>query len=257
MIKRNFVLIFILFYIVSCNTLNNDLKKTDSIQSGIAISFDDHFIYEWSKADSLLQMYNWKATFFISNFGNLSLEDIEKLKNLQSNGHEIGGHGYLHLNAPQYISKNTLDDYFNKEIEPMINSMKANGFEIESFAYPYSWSNSLSDALLLNKFKIVRCGVFGAIKIEKQPCFFNGCRIVYGLEIDQNQRLSSSYIISLLEYAKNNNKIVILYAHKPVKELSGKYEVQFSRLEEICKFVKQNNMKFYTLSELIDLVEGK
>jgi hypothetical protein len=43
--------------------------------------------------------------------------------------------------------------------------------------------------------------------------------------------------------AKNNNKIVIFYAHKPVPTFQNNYETEYQTLFEICNYVKSNNMK--------------
>jgi hypothetical protein len=74
------------------------------------------------------------------------------------------------------------------------------------------------------------------------------------LGIDKNySHYSISYFLSLLEYAKNNNKIVIFYAHKPVSTFQNNYETEYQTLIEICNYVKSNNMKFYKISELFNL----
>ena len=67
---------------------------------------------------------------------------------------------------------------------------------------------------------------------------------------DSRARISSSYFLSLLEYAKNNNKIVIFYAHKPVTTFQNDYETEYQTLIEICNYAKSNHMKFYKISEL-------
>lgn len=58
------------------------------------------------------------------------------------------------------------------------------------------------------------------------------------------------YFISLLQYAKDNNKIVVFYAHKTVAKATNNYETEFKTLEEICKFVKNSDMKFYKVNDL-------
>ena len=57
-------------------------------------------------------------------------------------------------------------------------------------------------------------------------------------------------LVKAFEYAKKNNKILILNSHKTVDKVSGDYQTKNATLEYICKYVKNNNMNFYTLADL-------
>ena len=187
----------------------------------------------------------------MTRFNQLSTDKIQKLKDLKSYGHEIGAHGLNHLNAPTFISANGTNEYLNQEIFPMMNLMNLNDLLPTSFAYPYGSRNSITDNLLLNEFQIIRGTTYGNSNPASQNCYFNNNRLIFGLGIDKNySHFSIPYFLQLLEYAKNNNKIVIFYAHKPVSSFQNNYETEYQTLIEICNYVKNNNMKFYKISEL-------
>lgn len=238
----------------SCSKNDYIPNQKTYLQSGVVISFDDDFVDEWFEVNKILQPYGWKATFFVTKFTQLSTAKIQKLKDLKSDGHEIGGHGLNHLDAPTFILANGTREYFHKEILPMLNLMNDNDLLTTSFAYPYGSRNSTSDDLLLNEFQIIRGTTYGNSNPAFQNCYYNNSRLVFGLGIDkQYPHFSIPYFLSLLEYARKNNKIIIFYAHKPVPSFQNNYETEYQTLIEICNYVKNNNMKFYKMSELYNI----
>ena len=130
--------------------------------------------------------------------------------------------------------------------------MNQKSFEIHSFAYPYGSRDSLTDTILLNEFNIIRGTTYGNEPPHLQRCYFdNKSRVLFGLGIDNNYaQYSIPYFLSLLEYAKANNKVVVFYAHKPVLKSKSKYETEYKTLIAICKYIQDNDMKFYNVSEL-------
>ena len=175
--------------------------------SGVVLTFDDDYVDEWYEVNSLLQPYDWKATFFVTKFKELSESKIQKLKDLKKQGHEIGAHGLNHLNAPKTISENGTKAYLNEEIIPMLDLMRDNNLSPTSFAYPYGARDQTTDNLLLNDFQIIRGTTYNTIDPAYQDCYFNNNRLVFGLGIDNNySHFSIRYFLSLLEYAKKNNR---------------------------------------------------
>ncbi|PXY43582.1 polysaccharide deacetylase family protein [Flavobacterium hydrophilum] len=248
------ILSIILF---SCSESDDSPIEQSNLQSGVVITFDDDYVDEWSDVNHILESYDWKATFFITRFNQLSADKINKLKDFKSYGHEIGAHGLNHLNATTFVSSNGGSAYLNQEIFPMVTLMNKSNLPTTSFAYPYGSRNTTTDNLLLNEFQIIRGTTYGKSAPSSQNCFYNYDRIVYGLGIDKSYpHFSNSYFLSLLEYAKNKNKIVVFYGHKPVTVCKNNYETEYQTLIEICKYVKDNNMKFYTISELYNLQNG-
>ena len=251
--NRFFVLAISLF-LISCSKNENDLPipQKAKFQAGVAITFDDNYIDQWYNADQILDKYNWKATFFVSEFNTLSAEELNKLKILKNKGNEIGGHGWVHLKAAPFEESRGKMGYLDKEILPMIQSMKQNSFPVHSFAYPYGSRDAVTDTILLHEFNIIRGTTYGKESPNLQRCYFDDkSRVLFGLGIDNSYpQFSIPYFLSLLEYAKKNNKVVIFYAHKPVATATAQYETEYKTLIEICKYVRSNNMRFYTVSEL-------
>ena len=220
-------------------------------KAGVVLTFDDAYIEEWFAADKKFKQYSWKATFCISKINTLKDSEINELLALQKEGHEIAGHGFHHYNAVDFIKKNGIEEYMKQEINPMLDIMKQRSFKITSFAYPDGERTPKLDAALLDKFNIVRGRAFGGENPSQQDCFFNNSRIVYGFDIDNSHvNFSVPYLIKLLDYAKKNNKILILCSHKVVKNVTANYQTKIETLELICNYMKRNDMKFYTLADL-------
>ncbi|WP_291100130.1 MULTISPECIES: polysaccharide deacetylase family protein [unclassified Flavobacterium] len=247
------ILLCTLFLLFSCENKKSK-QEIKPYQAGVVLSFDDAYVNEWFDADKSLKKYDWKATFCVSKINTLDTIEINKLLKLQKEGHEIAGHGLHHYNAVKFISKYGINEYINQEINPMLAIMKKLSLNVTSFAYPDGERNATLDTTLLNKFQIVRGRAFGGESPSKQVCYFNNSRIVYGFDIDNSHiHFSIPYLLKLLDYAKKNNKILILVGHKTVKDVTANYQTKMKTLELICSYVHQNNMKFYTLSELNNL----
>jgi len=247
------VMLCTFFILFSCE---KEKPKT-SIKPGIAgvvLSFDDAYVKEWFDTDLELRQYGWKGTFCVSKINTLDHSEIKKLLELQKEGHEIAGHGFHHYNAEKFFKKYGIKEYMKQEINPMLALMNFYGLQITSFVYPYGGRNKILDTALLNKFKIIRGRAFCEENPSTQGSYFNKSRLVFSFSIDDtHNHFNIPHLIKLLDYAKKNNKVLILNSHKTVKNVKGDYQTKEATLKLICTYIKRNNMRFYTLSELDNL----
>ncbi len=245
-----FLLIAYSISFVACNK-NNNMEYENG---GVVLNFDDHYVQEWIRADSLLKKYNWKATFNVTMINKLDAQQIEWLQYLELQGHEIAGHGLNHKEAVEYISKYGMDKYLNDEVDSMTYLMNQKFNKITSFTYPGGSRNKEIDSKLFERFSILRATIYGAEEPNKQRCFFNGSHLVFALGIDENyEHYSKEYLEELLKYTRDNDYILILYAHHITESVDGIYQMKLSTLDYICDYAKSNNIKFMTLSDLADL----
>jgi peptidoglycan/xylan/chitin deacetylase (PgdA/CDA1 family) len=243
------VLLCTFFILFSCKKHEVIIKP--KIIPGVVLSFDDAYIDDWFNTDHDLKQYSWKATFCVSKINTLRHAEIKKLLELQKEGHEIAGHGLHHYHAEKFVTTYGINEYFKQEIDPMLNLMNFYGLKVTSFVYPFGGRNTKLDAALLEKFKIVRGRAFCEETPSKQGCYFKNSRLVFSFSIDDtHNHFNIPHLLRLLDYAKKNNKILILNSHKTVKKVTGDYQTKNETLEIICQYVKRNNMQFYTLSDL-------
>lgn len=244
------ILLLVLF---SCE--KNDIVHYSAQQGGIVITFDDKAVCDWYVADSILNRYHWKATFCISQIYECSINEIQKIRYLQNVGHEIAGHGLHHIDATKFVASNGIFDYLDYEIIPMMEIMNKYDLYISSFAYPYGSRNVEIDEALFDYFKILRGTTYGRKKPSQHNCYFSKSRIVFGIGIDKHhEHFSENYILKLLSHAKNNKEILIVYCHKPTEIVTSKYQIEIATLELICKYIEDNDMIYYTLSDLYDML---
>lgn len=219
--------------------------------AGVILSFDDAYVNEWFTTDQELKKYAWKGTFFVCKINTLKYYQIHRLLQLQKEGHEIAGHGLNHYNAADFIKIHTINEYMTQEIDPMLHLMNFYGLKVSTFAYPYGGRTQQLDTALLRKFKIIRGRAFCEEVPSKQACYFNHSKLVFSFSIDDtHNHFNIPHLLKLLDYAKKNNKILILNSHKTVKNVTGDYQTKNATLELICQYIKKHNMKFYTLSDL-------
>ena len=246
------LLLFAFFISFSCE--NEEPKPKPQVKpsiAGVILSFDDAYVNEWFATHQELKHYSWKGTFFVSKINTLKQYQIQKLLELQKEGHEIAGHGLNHYNAADFIRVHTISEYMRQEINPMLDLMNFYGLKITSFAYPYGGRTKKLDAALLKKFKIIRGRAFCEEVANKQGCYYNNSNLVFSFSIDDtHNHFNLPHLLELLDYAKKNNKILILNSHKTVKKVTGDYQTKNETLAFICQYVKRNNMQFYTLSDL-------
>lgn len=255
--KNHFIKIISLcaFFLLSCENKKPAQKiSLPKPSAGVVITFDDTSVNEWTIADKILRKDSWKATFCVSKINTLKSSEISQLIALQNKGHEIAGHGFLHVNANTFVAQNGIEKYMNLEINPMLDLMNFYSLKVTSFAYPFGFRNTTVDKALLNKFKIIRGTTYGKEDPFFQNCFFDNTKLVYAIGIDTNHpNFSIPYLLKLLDYAKRKNKILIVFGHKPALKITANYQTKMETLVLICNYVKQHNMTFYTLSELDNL----
>ncbi|MCL2302761.1 MAG: polysaccharide deacetylase family protein [Lentimicrobiaceae bacterium] len=220
-------------------------------KAGIAFTFDDNSIDEWYNQCALFKEYDIRATFFITRPYLLDSNQINKLKILKSDGHEIGCHGYYHKNATDY---QTPEDYINQEIKPALQKLQELGFTVTSFAYPFGASTSELDSALLNYFKIIRKATYNYLNttIDQYPEIYansNNYRTVNAMGIDCNYVISPENFETGMQRALKNNEILIVYAHS-IDTSNSDYSIHPEYLEELFLICKKRGIKSVTMNEL-------
>jgi peptidoglycan/xylan/chitin deacetylase (PgdA/CDA1 family) len=228
--------------------LPSSIEATSS-NAGIALTFDDTSVDAWYSARSIFQKYNAHVTFFVSNFNTLNQNQIDKLKVLQADGHEIAFHGLYHTDAVPYLQTHTVQQYLDYDIIPGINLMKNAGFNPVDFAWPGGSDAPTAYQALEGYFGHMRDTYYGW---DDTIYYTHGSNqpLISGIGIDQNYGHTMAEINNSIAKAKTNNKIIIFYNHKPVASNPGEYETSYSQLEKILQYVSDNGMKTYTIKEL-------
>lgn len=204
--------------------------------------------------NSLLERYNAKVTFFVSQFDSLDENEIRLLHELEKKGHEIGSHGAMHVVSEYFIKEKGYTDYLSNEVDQSIASMKKAGFDPVSFAYPYGAKYWFTDYLILKRFKSVR-GV-SPVNVEKDLTQIDEIYSHYNsnkfsaIGLDKNMNLSNDLVQKALLRAKQNKEVLFLYGHYPGSGSDG-YQFNIHFLEFILKETKEQGLRFYLFKDLV------
>ena len=231
----------------SAGNLTPGVELTN-LEPGIALTFDDAYFDEWIEMLPILNKYKAKVTFFISlNYPKYDMHCKEKIIKLYNAGNEIGVHTINHPHLPIYLKTHTIHNYYKNEILPEVRFLNSLGIRPGSFAYPYGEHNSESNRFLSLYFNKIRC-MYGSSNIKKANKVIGASLIISkSLEDYKDQIL----------YSKLDSSIWVLVEHRPVQKLTGNETFTFSMLDSICKFVSEQNMRFYCLQEIDSLIFEK
>ena len=226
-------------------------------RGGVVFTFDDRFVDDWYDLHNLLDNTGWRATFFLDRFHTYNSSQINKLQRMQEYGHEFGHHSSTHARATDYVRDYGIDAYLENEIHTQKRLMAEYGFSPTSFAYPYGSRNLQLDTALFDVFSILR-GVSGIIPEGRHPsqliCYYNNNNLVFGHGIDDSPyNHSMEYLYSILDYVKNEDKVVIFLAHRPRRVVTADYQISYLRMVELIKYINDNNMHFYRISDLLEM----
>jgi PKD repeat protein len=220
------------------------------LHAGVAITFDDDYVDQWYAIRDILNRNNSHVTFFVSNFSSLDQDQINKLKTLQADGHEIAFHGYNHIDAAEYLQSHNVSQYLDNEIINGLNLMKNEGFNPVDFAYPYGSDEPNATQALEGYFDHVRDVAYSWNDTDT-IYYQNGSYqfFIAGIGMDDESN-SMTDIYDGISRANTEDKILILFGHEPVASDPEAYQTSYARLENMLKYVSDNNLKTFTVSEL-------
>jgi peptidoglycan-N-acetylglucosamine deacetylase len=217
----------------------------------VAITFDDFNVDNWYKNLSVLDSLEIKATFYVCRYHELTADQKKKLHEIASHGHEIAYHTTHHPDMVRMLKSKGMAPIINDEIETDLKLMRADGFKVSDFAYPYGSHNRELDCAMKRYFRTVRkvCNIHSWNKsLLKQA---GEKQILYGAGIDHGSKLSDDGIIGLLENARSNHDCVVLNAHE-MNNPQYIFSVTTERLVEIQKEALKRNLKFVTIDQIVE-----
>ncbi len=237
----------LLSFIVSISLFSCSSKEP---RGAVAFTFDDSSVEEWAACRGLFDQYGVKATFFIARPHLLTPQQLDLLRTLQDDGHEIACHGMNHISVKLYVD--SLDVYMEKEVLAAKDFLERNGFTINSFAYPFGDSTPLSDSLLSLHFTRIRKANYNYR--DTLLCAYDEIfarpqdAITDAMGIDCNYQISLESMKSGIMRAKKGDETLILYAHS-VNGSGGDYSVSAAYLEEVFKICDRYGVRRTCITE--------
>ena len=111
----------------------------------LSLSFDDASFGQWEAAFPLFAKYDARTTFFV-----IGTNRIDFMKKALAAGHEIGLHGFRHMDATPTIEERGEDWFWKTDIVPQLTELGKAGIPIRSYAYPNCRRTDRTDALFFS-----------------------------------------------------------------------------------------------------------
>jgi peptidoglycan/xylan/chitin deacetylase (PgdA/CDA1 family) len=268
--------------------MNNNSVREDSIKEksyisnpGIAFSFDDSYLVDnWYKyGKEMFGYYDVKVTLNINAYHHFedqrehTQKEIDKLIDLQSNGHEIAHHSLKHQSALKYTNEHGLKNWIDNEIIPLFTWIEKQSHSITHekfkkptcFAFPYSeYTEDHINELVPNYFKIVR----GKLDYNKLP-FANHTGFAPSIYIDSLYLTKAKNIKRLLKLAKKGGFCLIMMCHALLPKDknwddfgwgtesndSARWRVTPETVKGIIDIARKMKLNFYTTSEIAGIAK--
>jgi peptidoglycan-N-acetylglucosamine deacetylase len=100
--------------------------------------------------------YGAKVTFFVSAYHTLNDEERGQLRALADDGHDIQYHSTNHENAADVAASEGVGVWIERDIVPDLAAMRADGYPVTVFAYPFGSRSAATDAAVLEHVTMVR-----------------------------------------------------------------------------------------------------
>ena len=136
---------------------------------GVALSFDDNRTHTWTATRELFMRYGARVTFFVSRYAAITDEQRAQIRQLADDGHAIEAHSVAHLRGPRYVEDHGLAAYLADEALPSIEVLRADGYEVTTYAYPFGARTGELDAALLGHVTLLRSVAF-TLNVATSPC---------------------------------------------------------------------------------------
>jgi peptidoglycan/xylan/chitin deacetylase (PgdA/CDA1 family) len=214
----------------------------EGIKMAISLSFDDARYSQIEQCIPLLDKYNVKGTFYVSE-NNLTGQ-IEAWRNAAKNGHDIGNHSLKHSCSRnfQWTREHALEEYSLSQMDLELDSAnriieEILGTKPVSFAYPCGQTyvgegigTKSYVPLIAVKFETGRTWMD---EEPNDPAFCNFFQLT-GIKLDGKD---FEEIKTIIESSKVTGKWLILAGHETKKEGdSVSLTTSLSTIEAICKY---------------------
>jgi peptidoglycan/xylan/chitin deacetylase (PgdA/CDA1 family) len=140
-------------------------------QAGLALMYDDWYSSPWTASMPMLEQYGARITVFVARYSGFEPERKAQLQAMADAGHDIEAHSAYHRRGPTYVEEYGLDAYLADEVLPSIDLLRADGYEVLSYAYPFGMRTSEMDRAILGtgNVEIVR-SLSRANELRANPC---------------------------------------------------------------------------------------
>lgn len=137
--------------------------------AGVALALDDANVTEWLACREMFATHGARVTFFVSTYPNMSAEQRAGIRTLADDGHAIEPHSVNHRRAPEMVEQVGLAAYLRDEVDPSIDALRADGYDVTTYAQPFGSRTHEIDVALFKRVQLVRSVAFAWSGVT-DPC---------------------------------------------------------------------------------------
>ena len=247
------------------NIVKGKSDRGAKLKAGVCLSFDDsqRTLFWDSYDDKLYEDFQWRINMCLHRYYNSkeqwTVYSEYSTRNLLEHNHCIVNHSLNHLDWRTYLETHTIEEFFNSEVSPMQEFLNQKfGYYPTCYGYAQigdDYNNDLDNYILANGFNFVRRYATIIPENLNEICYDGTSQKVNSLGFNaysDNEAIGTALMLEHLQYAKDNNKIILFTGHNiGATNVSGFLQISLTRLNALCNFIRQNNMTFYRIDELL------
>lgn len=246
--------LFVLIHLASCQKPSTQIL----LGPGVIITVDKN-ADTWIKYRQFLNENGVKLTFYIEEYHTLDSAQKEHLRIMMKDGHEIAHHSKTHPHSDEYVAKYGMVNFLKDEIFSITKLMQQDGFNPQTFAYPFGDCTTDLDHELIKHFKSVRkiISTYATKRIADMDQVyyrFGNLTFFYACGIDKRYGRTTNEVLEALEVAKSSKSSLSLYTHyitptPLLDDVSESYIID-EDFKTIIRKAKSLGLTFYTASEV-------
>ncbi|HVZ75929.1 MAG TPA: polysaccharide deacetylase family protein [Candidatus Paceibacterota bacterium] len=209
----------------------------------VALTFDDGDLSQYQNALPILNAAGMRASFYIitsePGSGDSGYMTWAQIKNLASQGFEIGGHTQTHPYLTTLTSAQA-----QKEIAGSYSDLVKQGITPTTFVYPYGDRSPSTDAMVAAAGYSAARGSYYGLNEPGAPRYN-----LDDIRVDSSTSLAS--LEAEIDQAVADKRLLILEIHDVLQSGGDEYAITPSFLQSLVNYIKQSGIKVVTLNQAI------
>jgi peptidoglycan/xylan/chitin deacetylase (PgdA/CDA1 family) len=234
--------LFLLIFIIGCNSVENSEHIIPPI---IVMTFDDGHKSIYELAFPLMKKKQFVGVNFIPTgiIGQPEIMNLEEVIELENHGWETGGHTVNHANLTTISI-----DSAHYEIKNNFEQLKAWGLKHNCFALPAGHSNSQTDKIIKEYFKIIRTS-----QNERYRPPLNLDRLGY-YEVHKTDDINS--LLMRIDHGILEGECLIIFGFHRFCYDDPKYstEMKLSTFQQLLEVIRKRNLHVATLTDAVQKI---
>jgi peptidoglycan/xylan/chitin deacetylase (PgdA/CDA1 family) len=214
-------------------------------EARVSLTFDDGWESAFSSARNLLDKFSYPGTFYLnpSTIDTASFMDSNQVAQLAQSTHEIGSHGYEHINFTT-LDRTGIEYQFRRAHDYF---EKIHAMQTVNFSAPFG-ANDAQTSFYARKYYTSLRGTTNGINTRQNFDAYN-LRVLY-----VGKSVSFEKLAATIAEAKDRNGWLILVYHRIDTASSGETTIDPTQFQQQLEIIKKSDVKVRTISTILQEV---